>query len=76
MLIKRAILLLLFRPFLIGTSEMTADIFTKALEKGAFVKFRNIIMNVNTGLRDSLFAAKSTVHGEAKLLIERLIGRV
>ena len=50
--------------------------FTKALEKGAFVKFRNTIMNVNTGLRDSLCAARDTVHGEAKLLMDRLIGRI
>ena len=76
MLIKRAILLLVFHPYLIKTSDMTADIFTKALEKGTFVKFRNIIMNCTPGLRDSLMAARSTVHGEARLLVERLLGRV
>ena len=76
MLIKRAVLLLLFRPYLIKTSEMTADIFTKALEKGTFIKFRNLIMNANTGLRDSLMAARATLHGEARLLVDRLIGRV
>ena len=31
MLIKRAVLLLLFHPYLIKTSEMAADIFTKPL---------------------------------------------
>ena len=76
MLIKRAVLLLLFSPYLIKTSEMTADIFTKALEKGLFVKFRNVLMNCNSGLKDSLAVARSTVHGEARLLIDRLLSRV
>ena len=47
MLIKRAVLLLLFRPYLIKTADMVADIFMKALEKGAFVKFRNRLMNAS-----------------------------
>ena len=55
---------------------MAADIFTKALEKGLFVKFRNVIMNCNPGLRDSLMAARSTIHGEARLLVDRLLSRV
>ena len=76
MLIKRAILLLLFHPYLIKTSEMTADMFTKALEKGTFVKFRNIIMNCHSGLHDSLMAARSAVHGEARMLVDRLLSRV
>ena len=76
MLIKRAVLLLLFRPYLIKTSEMAADIFTKALEKGAFIKFRNIVMNCNPGLRDALMEARATIHGEARLLVDRLLGRV
>ena len=76
MLIKRAILLLLFRPYLINTTEMTADMLTKALGNGAFIKFRNIIMNCHPGLRDALMSAQSTVHGEARLLIDRLLGRV
>ena len=76
MLIKRAVLLLLFRPYLIKTTDMTADMFTKALEKGAFIKFRNIVMNCNPNLRDSLLAAQATLHGEARLLVDRLLGRV
>ena len=76
MLIKRAILLLLFRPYLIKTSEMVADVFTKALEKGLFVKFRNIVMNCHPNLRDTLMSARSTMHGEARLLVDRLLGRV
>ena len=65
MLIKRAVMLLLFFPYLIRTSDMTADVFTKALEKGLFVKFRNVVMNCNSGFRESLAVARSTVHGEA-----------
>ena len=76
MLIKRAVMLLLFSPYLIKTSEMTADIFTKALEKGLFVKFRNVLMNCNSGFRDSLSIARAVVHGEARLLIDRLLARV
>ena len=38
LLIKRAVLMLLLKPFLIGTKDMIADIFTKALEKGSFIK--------------------------------------
>ena len=76
MLIKRAVMLLLFFPYLVKTSEMSADIFTKALEKGLFTKFRNVIMNNNSMLRECLSTAAATVHGEAKLLIDRLLGRV
>jgi hypothetical protein len=76
MLIKRAVMLLLFFPYLIRTSDMTADVFTKALEKGLFVKFRNVVMNCNSGFRESLAVARSTVHGESRMLIDRLLSRV
>ena len=76
MLIKRAVMLLLFYPYLVKTTDMVADIFTKALEKGAFVRFRNVMMNCNSGLRDSLNSARSRVHGEARLLVDRLLSRV
>ena len=36
MLIKRAVLMLLLQPYLIGTTNMIADLFTKALDKGQF----------------------------------------
>jgi len=74
--IKRAVMLLLFYPYLVKTSDMSADMFTKALEKGLFTKFRNVVMNSNSALRECLNGAAATVHGEAKLLIDRLIGRV
>ena len=47
MLIKRAVLMLLLIPLLVSTKHMIADIFTKALDKGSFILFRDIIMNNN-----------------------------
>ena len=76
LLIKRAVLLLIFRPFLVKTTEMIADIFTKATDKGTFTKMRNVVMNCNSTLRASLYKSATTVHGEARLLMDRLLSRV
>ena len=76
MLIKRAVMLLIFRPYLVKTTEMIADIFTKATDKGTFFKMRNVVMNCTSSLRESLDASASTVHGEARLLVDRLLMRV
>ena len=76
LLIKRAVLMLLLKPFLIGTKDMIADIFTKALEKGSFIKFRDIIMNHNTPLKEALSAAMCNMHGEARRLADRLSRRL
>ena len=76
LLVKRAVLLLLFCPYLVKTSEMLADIFTKPLDKGTFTKFRNVIMNCNGSLRHSLTESLATVHGEARQLMSRLLTRV
>ena len=76
MLIKRAVLMLLLMPFLVGTKDMIADIFTKALEKGSFIKFRDIIMNHNTPLKEALSAAMCNMHGEARRLADRLSRRL
>jgi hypothetical protein len=54
MLFKRAVLLLIVEPFLVSTDQMIGDIFTKAVERGAFVKFRNSIMNTHGSLRQQL----------------------
>ena len=61
MLVKRVVLLLLAAPFLVTTDYMVADIFTKATDKGTFIKMRNymIPMNVNGNLRGSLSEALS-----------------
>ena len=73
MLFKRATLMLLLIPYLISTKFMTADMFTKALDKGTFIKFRDIIMNNNVPLRETLSsAAFGNMHGESRRLCERL----
>ena len=72
LLIKRAVLMLLLAPYLIGTHFMIADIFTKALDKGSFTKFRDIIMNNHVSLRDALSIAVCGLRGEASKLAGRL----
>ena len=76
LLIKRAVLMLLLAPYLIATQFMIADIFTKALEKGSFIKFRDVIMNNHVSLKESLAAAVCGLHGEARRLADRLVGRL
>ena len=49
---------------------------TKALDKASFAKFRNVAMNCNSDLRGSLTKAVESVHGEAQLLVSRLLRRV
>ena len=65
MLIKRAVLMLMLFPYLVKTDKMIADMFTKALglEKGAFTKFRDVVMNSHLPLREALAMAASTLHG-------------
>ena len=50
MLVKRLYTLFVLTPFLILTEWMTADIFTKALAKDAFVKFRSNLMNTDASV--------------------------
>ena len=76
LLIKRAVLMLLLKPYLVSTHLMIADIFTKAVEKEAFVRYRNVMMNCHVSLREILRDSVNTVHGEARLLVTRLLGRV
>ena len=54
LLIKRAVLMLILAPFLISTHFMLADVMTKPADKGTFVRMRNVMMNVHSGLRNSL----------------------
>ena len=51
---------------------MIADIFTKALDKGTFIKFRNMMMNIHAPLREALTVALDGLHGEASRLALRL----
>ena len=72
MLIKRAVLMLLLLPCLISTNCMIADLFTKALDKGSFVKFRDVMMNIHSPLRETLAAAVCQMNGDARRLADRL----
>ena len=57
--------MLLLVPHLISTHCMVADLFTKALDKGTFIKFRDVMMNNHTPLREALSTAVcgAQVHG-------------
>ena len=44
--LHQAVMLLLI-PLLVSTKHMIADIFTKAVDTGSFILFRDIIMNNN-----------------------------
>ena len=76
LLIKRAVLMLILTPYLIGTKFMLADIFTKATDKGTFVRMRNVMMNTNCSLRALLALSTESLHGEARSLVDRLSGRI
>ena len=73
MLIKRAVLMLLLAPFLINTQFMIADMFTKALDKAAFIRFRNVMMNEHGSLRDTLKVAMGSFGCGASRLADRLL---
>ena len=49
------------------------DMFTKALDKATFIKFRDMMMNNHTSLREALSAAVCGLHGEASRLAKRLM---
>ena len=76
LLIKRAVLMLLLIPYLVSTRFMVADMFTKALDKGSFVKFRDVIMNCQAPLRQTLSSMMCNLHGESNRLAGRLIRRL
>jgi hypothetical protein len=73
MLMKRAVLMLLLNPLLVATHYMIADMFTKALEKTNFVRFRNVVMNCTGSTRDTLQRAAFFLHGESRRLADRLL---
>ena len=75
LLIKRAVLMLILKPFLVSTHYMLADMFTKPLEKSTFIRFRNVVMNNQVLVHEALSMAIGTVNGEARRLMERLLHR-
>ena len=67
-LFKRAVLLLIMVPHLVTTDKMIADLFTKAVERVAFIKFRNSIMNVHGSLRENLHRGYNSTVGPVRRL--------
>ena len=76
LLIKRAVLMLILLPFHISTNFMVADLMTKVTDKGTFIRLRNHMMNVHSELRTSLADTMFKIHGEASLLVERLMRKL
>ena len=75
LLLKRAVLLLVIRPVLIKTEDMTADILTKATDKGTFFKMRNFAMNIASPLRKVLERSLIALSGTAKQLAAHLLNK-
>ena len=75
-MLKRAVLLLILTPHLVKTHDMVADVFTKALDKSAFVKFRNNIMNAHGSLRDRLEQSYTCTSGSVRRVIGDLMRKI
>ena len=73
MLIKRAVLLLIIKPYLVKTENMLADIFTKATDKGTFGKMRNAMMNIHGNLYHGLEKARLALRGNGARIAERMM---
>ena len=66
LIVKRLYTLLVVRPFLVLTKFMVADIFTKALDRDAFITFRDYMLNVENG-------PESYARGKAGRLLDKLM---
>ena len=76
LLLKCAVLLLIFKPFLVGTHDMIADIMTKATDKGTFMKMRGQIMNNHAGLREAMIQGMACMGYNAKQMIGRIANQI
>ena len=76
LLFKRAVLLLLIKPYKISDVDMVADILTKAVEKAKFAKMRDFMMNVHSSLRTQLEAGLCTAIGSSSRMMGRLLERL
>ena len=76
LLFKRAVLLLLLKPYRISDVDMVADILTKAVEKAKFAKMRDFMMNVHSSLRTQLEAGLCTAIGSSSRMMGRLLERL
>ena len=73
---KRAVLLLILTPYLVGTHEMIADMFTKAIDKAAFTLFRNTAMNVHGTLKDRLELSYLCSAGSVRRVMRDLLRKL
>ena len=76
LLLKRAVLLLIFKPFLVGTHDMIADIMTKATDKGTFMKMRGQIMNNHAALREAMIQGMACMGFNARQMIGRVASQI
>lgn len=72
LLFKRAVLLLILIPYLVSTTDMIADMFTKSVDKPTFIRMRNMMMNIHGGLRSALEKSFKATTGS----LRRLLGSV
>ena len=70
-LVKRLYSMLIVAPFLVVTDMMPADIFTKALEKDKFYKFRDYILNVDNGPEVVLYGKAARLFHKLQRAISR-----
>ena len=73
LLIKRAVMLLIVKPYLVKTENMLADIFTKSTDKGTYAKMRNAMMNVHGNLYNGLEKAAAVMRGSNARTLARMI---
>ena len=66
LIVKRLYTLLVVSPFLVLTKFMVADIFTKALDRDAFITFRDYMLNVENG-------PEPYARGKAGRLLDKLM---
>ena len=59
-------------PYLVTTDNMLADVFTKATDKGTFMKMRGHLMNINSALRGEIAKSMQHATGELKRIISRM----
>ena len=76
LLVKRAVMLLVAKAFLIDDESMIADIFTKACEKAKFIRCRDVMMNTKAPLIQALEASVDSMHGKAQSLCHALKERL
>ena len=73
MLAKRLYQIFIVTPYLVITSLMLADIFTKALARDAFVKFRDRLMNIAEVTVSDVAGNSVTLGGRSAQLWNKLV---